>query len=311
VSINAIVVALALASGPSLAALLLSVASWRALFMINIPIGLLVLVIGARWLAREDAQHHDIDWSGMLLSMAAFGSGIFALNAFAHDWDARLTIVAAIITVVAGVVFVRHQKGQAAPLLPLDILRLPLLRFSVLTHFVAAAAQVMAYISIPFALHEVGWDQAHIGLIFTAWPLAIMLVSPAAGYLSNRFPLGLLGSLGLIVFAAGLVSVTFLPAEASVFAAMWRVALCGLGYGFFQTPNTRALITSVPLVRTSAASVLGAQGRVLGQAMGAALVAFAFAAPESQATNLSLRLAAGVAMLGVLTSGVRLRFAPA
>jgi DHA2 family multidrug resistance protein-like MFS transporter len=90
--------------------------------------------------------------------------------------------------------------------------------------------------------------QVATGLLISAWPLAVAVAAPISGRLAERYPAGLLGSFGLAVLAAGLFLLADLPANAATGAIIWRMAVCGWGFGFFQSPIIRPC--SVPLPRT-------------------------------------------------------------
>jgi DHA2 family multidrug resistance protein-like MFS transporter len=139
----------------------------------------------------------------------------------------------------------------------------------------------------------------------TAWPLALALVAPWAGHLSDRFSAGLLGTIGLAALAGGLTMLIFMPAQPSAADVLWRMALCGFGFGLFQTPNSRAMVAGSPTDRTGAASALQSAARLFGQTLGAALVATLFGrSPDTAATN-TLHVALACAVAACLVSSFR------
>jgi DHA2 family multidrug resistance protein-like MFS transporter len=144
------------------------------------------------------------------------------------------------------------------------------------------------------------------GLLITPWPLAIAFAAPVAGRLADRHPAGLLGAIGLFVFACGLVALALLPQRPQLADVAWRMAVCGLGFGFFQTPNNRALIGSAPRHRSGGASGMLGTSRLLGQTMGAALVALLFGRIGAHATAYALYIAAGFALAAAAVSSLRL-----
>jgi DHA2 family multidrug resistance protein-like MFS transporter len=132
------------------------------------------------------------------------------------------------------------------------------------------------------------------------------VASPIAGRLADKYPAGLLGGIGLLLFAGGLLSLALMPAHAHVFDIVWRMALTGIGFGFFQSPNNRALITSAPRERSGGASGMLGVGRLLGQTTGAALVALIFARNAEHGEKITLYLAAGIAVAAAVVSSLRL-----
>lgn len=99
----------------------------------------------------------------------------------------------------------------------------------------------------------------------------------AAGWLAGRLSTGVLGALGLVLLAAGLVALAWMPEQATPSEAVCRMALCGLGFGCFQSPNNAMLIRAAPIARTGAASGMLGTARMIGQSLGAALAALLLA----------------------------------
>jgi DHA2 family multidrug resistance protein-like MFS transporter len=166
---------------------------------------------------------------------------------------------------------------------------------------------MLALVSLPFLLQRgLHYSAVQTGLMITPWPIAITLVSPLAGRLADRYPAGLLGAFGLVVFAAGLLSLALTPSDASVPDIIWRMALAGAGFGLFQSPNNRAMIASTPLARSGGASGMLGTARLLGQTIGAALVAFSLARMPAHGTVLSLYIGVGFALAAAAVSSLRL-----
>lgn len=92
------------------------------------------------------------------------------------------------------------------------------------------------------------------GLLLTPWPLATLVTAPLAGYLVDRIHPGILGSVGMALFAVGLFSLSSLTAESSDISIILRLMLCGAGFGLFQTPNNSTIISSAPTQRSGGAS---------------------------------------------------------
>jgi DHA2 family multidrug resistance protein-like MFS transporter len=275
--INALVAATCSALGPTVASGILAVATWEWLFAINVPLGVVALVIAWRALPATPRAKHRFDGASALLSGLTFGLLITGIDGYAHGERAIGAIVQLCASVVCGVLLVRRQLDRSAPLLPIDLLRIPLFRLSVATAVCSFAAQSLALVSLPFILEgTMGWDATATGLLLTPWPVATAFMAPVAGRLADRYPAGLLGGIGMAVFTVGLLLLATLPAHAAPFAICWPMAVCGLGFGFFQSPNNRAIITSAPLHRTGGASGMLGTARLLGQTMGAALVALIF-----------------------------------
>ena len=308
VGINAVIVSLAAAAGPTIAGAILAVGHWRWLFALNIPLGLLAASMAGFTLPRNPLQKRRLNWTGAALNAATFGLVITGMQALAHGEAAALGFGLTGAGLVAGVVLVRHERSRASPLVPLDLLARPMFALSVATSIISFTAQMMAFVALPFFLQgSLGLSPVQTGLLMTPWPLATMIAAPLAGWLSDRYSAGVLGAIGLSLFACGLMALSFLKADASSFDVIWRMAVCGAGFGFFQSPNNRAMLSEAPRERAGAAGGSLGTARVLGQSMGAVVVAFLLAAAPQSGVRHGFQIAAVTALFGAVMSGSRIR----
>lgn len=312
-AINSFIVAVSSAAGPTLAAAILAVASWQWLFLINIPMGIVALLLALRFLPANQhvSKARRFDVRSAVMNALTFGLLITALSSFSQG-DSLLLVGAELLGVlVIGFFFVRRQLELPVPMLPLDLLRIPLFSLSVGTSVCSFCAQMLALVSLPFFLQSVlGRSEVETGLLLTPWPLATMALSPFAGALIGRVHAGLLGSAGMILMAAGLFALAMLPAQPSDFDIVWRMALCGAGFGLFQSPNNHTMIASAPPQRSGGASGMLGTARLLGQSSGAALVALMFTRFGDGGTHASLICAGTLAVLAALVSGLRVQSKP-
>ena len=305
---NALVVAIASAAGPSVAAAILAAGSWRWLFAINVPFGLASLAIGWLALPRPPRQHRAFDWRSALLAALSFAA-LFVVVESGTRGDLKLGGAALAVLLVAGTLTLRRARRQADPLIPLDLIRVPLLRLSYAASIGSFAAQMIGLVALPFYL-QLRWHYDHTaaGLIITALPLGVAVAAPVAGRLVERVSAGVLGGIGLALLAAGYVAITLVPSHASVVPLVAAVALVGIGFGFFQSPNNRTMMGTAPPRRSGAAAGMLATSRLLGQTLGAVSVAFVFrlAGPTSIAPFL-VAAALGLAAAGLSSLRVRER----
>ena len=305
--INAMVGSVSSAVGPTVASAILSVASWPWLFAVNVPIGLVAFVIAARALPRTPRSDHPFDFPSAGLNALTFGLLITGIDGLAHGVHAPVIALELAGALGFGAMLIVRQLSKSSPLLPVDLMRIPLFALSVATSIASFTAQGLAYVALPFFLQDaLGRSQVETGLLMTPWPLTVAVVAPFAGRLADRYPAGLLGGIGLTVFALGLALLALLPAHPSTGDIVWRMTICGFGFGFFNSPNNRAMIVSAPRDRTGGASGMLATARLLGQTTGAALVALAFGLTAQNGTTVALALAAGMAALGAAVSSTRL-----
>jgi DHA2 family multidrug resistance protein-like MFS transporter len=144
----------------------------------------------------------------------------------------------------------------------------------------------------------------------TPWPLVVAIIAPIAGRLSDCHPAAILGGLGLALLSLGMVLLAMLPEAAHVMDIAWRMAVCGCGFGFFQAPNMKALMSSAPADRSGSTSGMVATARLTGQTIGAALAALCFGLVGREGATLALALGAVFAAVGCGMSVLRLAAAP-
>jgi DHA2 family multidrug resistance protein-like MFS transporter len=310
-------VAASAATGPTVAAGILSVAPWPYLFAVNIPIGIVAVLLALRSLPRTPLSPHGFDLPSALLNAATFGLLIIAVDGLGQGETPLAAMLQLAGAGVVGVFFIRRQLSLPAPMLPVDLFQRPIFALSVATSICSYTAQTLAYVALPFMFQYAGGlSQIETGLLMTPWPFIVVFVAPLAGRLSDRYSAGLLGGLGLAVLTFGLLLLFFLPADASNANIAWRMAVCGTGFGFFQTPNNRAILSSAPRERSGASSGMLATARLLGQTGGAALVALIFGLTGADpggvgyGASVALAVGAGFSAAGAIASAARLRTSP-
>ena len=305
---NAVIVAVTAASGPALGGAILAVGHWSWIFLMNIPLGLAALFIGWKLLPHNPPSKavRKLDGQSVVLNAVFFGLLIYTIEQIAHDGFSTLLILQAVVAIIVGVVYVRRQLQLPMPILPVDLFRIPIFSLSIGCSICCFTAQMLALVSLPFFMqHSLGLSVAQTGLLLTPWPLATTLTAPLAGRLIERVHPGILGALGMTIFATGLCLLATLGQIASPMELGWRMAVCGVGIGLFQTPNNVTITTSAPIQRSGGASGMLGTARVLGQTLGTALVAVLFHVAGNQGGGevvclwvaLGLAAAAGVMSL--------------
>ena len=304
--ITAFVVASSAALGPTVAAGVLAVAHWRWLFGINIPIGVVALLLALYGLPDNERARRPVNLAGIALNAGTFALLLSGLQSFAHHAATALAVMQIAGGALLAILLVSHELRRDAPMIPFDLLRNRLFSLSLLTSVCSFMAQATALVALPFEIQRLGHGAVATGLLMTPWPLALAVAAPLAGRLADHYPAGVLGGLGLLTLSLGLGLLAFLPAGAGATQFIWRMALCGLGFGLFQSPNNRAIMSSAPRERSGAAGGMQSAARLLGQSLGAAAVAILFRSYAASGSNVALCVAAVLALGGALLSASRL-----
>lgn len=308
--LNAFVVGLGYSLGPTIASALLPLVSWHGLFGLQCPIGLVGWFLARAHLPATPVAAQTTPYArGLaLLCAVCFASLVFALGAIAQQKSGLVIVTAVAVMLLSGSAVLHGQQHHATPMLPVDLMRRPMFRLSVFTALCAFTTQGLAFVSLPFFLQQ----QLHrptleTGLLMTAWSVVVALSAPLVGPLSDRRPPAVLGGIGLCMLSVGMGLLSQRTADDAFLTMVACIALCGCGFGLFQSPNLRAIMSCAPADRTSGASAMVALARLIGQATGAALVALCFNGFADQGPGWALALGAVTAGLGALLSLARLQ----
>ena len=307
---NAMVVATAFTLGPTVASAILAIGHWPWLFAVNLPFGLVAVMIGIKTLPPTPRAVHAFDFLGALLAAGCLGLFIISIGGAAHKVAPTLTITALAGALVLGWLLTRRHADHPAPMLPIDLFRLPIFALSAATAVCSFAVQGISFVALPFYFEDILLrSQVETGFLMTPWPLVVAIMAPIGGRLADRYPVGILGGLGLGMLGLGMALLALLPPDPNIVNIIWRMVICGVGFGFFQTPNMKALMSSAPPHRSGSASGIVATARLIGQTTGAALAALCFSLADRNGAVLALALGAGFAALGSVMSFLRLAVA--
>jgi DHA2 family multidrug resistance protein-like MFS transporter len=239
----------------------------------------------------------------LTLGLCSFGSGAELFRALLF-----LGLAAVFLTAL-----LRLQRNHPAPMLPVDLLRIRLIGLSSLTAISAFTTQSLALVSLPFYLQgKFGVTVVHTGIFVATWPLVVALTAPLVSKIADRgrYSSSLLCSVGLIILAAGMAALALLPANSAAVEILIPLAICGLGFGLFQAPNIREILSNAPKSRTGGASGIVALSRLMGQTTGAAIVAQCFVWWSPTAPLMSLWIGGASALIGCVFSVMRLKIGP-
>ncbi len=297
-ALNAMVIAIATAAGPTLAGSILSVTSWHWLFIINIPFGIIAFIIGRHLLPSNpprDGSPRKFDWVSGIENAVVFGLIFYAIGSFARKGNSLTSALLLCLGFAIGAFYVRRQFGKQSPMLPVDLFKIKLYSLSILTAVCSFIAQNLAMISLPFMfLGSYGFSEITTGLLMTPWPLATMIISPLAARFVEKHNPGITAACRMLTYAIGILLLILAPADGiSEWNIAWRMAICGIGFGMFQTPNNIVMVMAAPVSRTGGAGGMQSTARLVGQTLGATLVTIVFAitAKSGIAVNSCLSLA--------------------
>ncbi len=243
--LNSPMVSLGLVLDPCVASLVLSAASWPWLLGLNVPLGLVALMVAIPSLPASPRSTHVFDPVAAGLNAITFAALILGLGSAAQQEPAGWWLSMGAVALVFGTLLVRRERGHAAPILPVDLLRRPAFSLVVATSVCSFAAQGLAFVALPFLFEAVLYrGQVDTGFPMSPWPLLTAVAAVAAGRLSNRHPPALLGAIDLAVLGLGMASLASLPVAPSAVEIGIRMAVCGAGFGFFQSPSLKAMMSS-------------------------------------------------------------------
>lgn len=277
--INTIIVTSAAAVAPILGGFIVSAVSWHWIFVATVPLGVLSLLVGQRALPDVAGHGQAISSLGSLLCALTFGLTISGLLALARGYHLPTSLGVLFSGVFIAFVFVRRELRQTLPILPVDLLANRVVALSILAAQFSFIASMTFVLSLPFRLQEqFGFSPSEVGAAVAPFPLAMMVTAPVSGMLSDRYHPGILGGIGMAIATTGMLLLVALPTTATQVDIAWRMAICGLGYGIFLSPNAKLVISAAPISRAASAGGLISTNRLAGQALGAALVAALLAA---------------------------------
>lgn len=307
-ALNAMVIAIATAAGPTIAGGILSISSWHWLFLINVPFGIVAFIFGKKLLPHNlpKQEKSEYDWVGSVENIVVFGLVFYSLGSFARDGDIVINICLLLTGIIVGILYVRRQMRRTNPMLPVDLFGIRLYSLSIITSVCSFIAQNVAMIALPFLfLNSYGFPEITTGLLMTPWPLATMIISPLAARFVERHNPGATAAAGMAVYATGIVLLLLMPESGvQVWDIAWRMAICGVGFGMFQTPNNIVMVIATPIKRTGGAGGMQSTARLVGQTLGATIVTvvFALTSGSMKPVDTCLYIALAVAIIAGLFS---------
>lgn len=319
--LHALLIAASTAVAPVLGGTILNALSWQWLFAINLVPGMTALLLASKALPRKaNLIRVPFDAPGAVLSATLLGAMIMAANSLQNAGNhlPTETVSWALIAAVGTAAFIRHIRRARSPLLPPVIFSNARFTLAALTSLASFISQGITFVALPFLFQSAyGYGPVASALLFTPWPIGIVLIAPHAGRWADTVSAPLIATLGLTVFVVGLILLATLPASPSPWDIGLRSLACGIGFGCFQSPNNREMLGNVAREYAGYASGVLSIVRTFGQCLGAAVVGVLLAtiaegtrqALDQQAVHYALWIAVAFSAVAVMFSLSRLRSA--
>ncbi|MEU9234379.1 MFS transporter [Streptomyces subrutilus] len=275
------------ALGPSLGGVLISGFGWRAIFLVNLPLGILALLLAHRHLPADrpgrppgEARFDHVGTLLLASTLAAYALAMTLGRGSSGPLAGALLAAAACGTVL----FVRAEARAASPLIRPRALRDPGLGGGLAMSVLVSTVMMATLVVGPFHLARgLGLDEALVGLVLSAGPLVAALTGVPAGRLADRFGARRTTVAGLVAMAAGAGTLSMLPASSGVTGYLAPMVVLTAGYALFQTANNTAVMADIPADRRGAVSGLLNLSRNLGLVTGASVMGAVFARASATA----------------------------
>ena len=262
-------------TGPTLGGFLIDTIGWRWIFYINLPIGIWGAYLAWRVMeeTRGDQKELAIDFPGALLLLLTNSLLIYAMNQIPHlGWSHRIVLTTISLSGVALVLLVITELRTKTPILSFSLFRSRLFSAAMVSLFFITSSQSAIGFLMPFYLQNiVGFSPSQMGWIIIAGSVVIVMVAPIAGGLSDRLGSRLLCTFGSALIVVGQFFIASLNVGSSIPRIIFPLALSGLGWAIFNSPNQSAILGSVPMDKAGTASGMTATTARTGGAMGIAL----------------------------------------
>ncbi len=304
--VNSVIVASSSALAPTLGGYIVSHAPWEWVFVAAAPLAIVSLLMGQA-LPDPLPQDRKTDWLSAgwsALTMLLLVGGIQIGTHGSVVPGAAISLLG----VVSLVHLVRRERQVANPVLPVDLLARPVIGLSVLAGMASFIAAGTLMLSLPFTLQvSLGYSPQQVGLLLLPFPLTMLVISPLAGWLSDRIAPTKLGVAGMAVAITGLLLLAFMPERPSEWGIAARLGFTALGFGLFFAPNTRLLISRAPRDRAAAAGGLMSTSRLFGQTLAAVIVGMLLAGGLGMGP-VPMLVACALAVVAAVCSVTRYRF---
>ncbi|SHK75188.1 drug resistance transporter, EmrB/QacA subfamily [Anaerocolumna jejuensis DSM 15929] len=272
--INGAFVALGSLVGPSLGGFIVDYTKWEYIFWINIPIGIIVVILSLKLLPRsKNKLDEKVDLPGSLLFLVfivlLFG-GLGQVQQL--GFSSPSVLISLFVSVILFCLFIRREKRIEMPLLELSLFHSKWFSISLICSFITFLAIFCSNIVMPFYLQDaLGLSPKNAGAFLSIYPLVLALAAPVSGYISDKIGSEILTLIGLCLISAGLLLMSTLDASPNYWAMGIYVGIMSLGNALFQSPNTSLVMSTLPRNKLGIGGSISALVRNLGMIVGITL----------------------------------------
>ncbi len=267
-------VALGSLAGPSIGGVIVAYSSWEYIFWINVPVGIIVFLLGLKLLPRAEQKIDEkVDLLGSILFIATIVLLFGALGQVQSiGFGSPIVLICLIITIVLFIIFLRVENKTAMPLLELKLFQNKWFTVSIICSFISFVAIFCSNIVMPFYLQDLlPFTPGQAGAFLSIYPLVLALTAPISGHLSDKIGSEILTLVGLSLTSLGLILMSTLNEHPSYIAMGIFVAIMSLGNGLFQSPNTSLVMSTLPKNKLGIGGGISAFVRNLGMICGITL----------------------------------------
>lgn len=267
-------VALGSLVGPGLGGIIVGTSSWEYIFLINVPVGVVVLFFAINLLPRSNKKATDrLDVLGAALFMLSIVPLFVALGQVPSLGFANpLILTGFIVSIVSFIAFIVVEQKRENPLIPLDIFKNKLFSLSIFCAFITFVGLFCNSIIQPFYLQDVMiYTPEQAGLIMMIFPLVLAVLAPVSGHVSDKIGSELLTFIGLLLISLGLFLMSTLTEQSSLMTMVVFIVVLSVGMGLFQSPNNSLIMSTVGRHQLGIAGSINALVRNMGMVCGIAL----------------------------------------
>lgn len=306
-------VSLASIAGPMLGGYIVDFFGWQYIFLINVPIGIILLALSSKYLRLEEKERErkgqlKIDWLGAVGMITFVFSLMMLLGELAESFNqSTKAMTYALICLASLTGFIFHESRQKEPLLDLSVFRewkFVLPNISLILFIISSFA---AFILGPFYFQGVmGFTPSQVGTMFLIVPAIMAVGSPVGGWIYDKYHYRFNSAAGMmiVVFSLTLMSYAFRIEDIS--AMIISFALMGIGSALFQSPINTEIMSALPKAKLGTASSLSSAIRNLGMALGVSVSSILLAQQLELAGYYGPILEASPELLSITISNVML-----